>query len=200
MKQFMHEKLLNVISGRMKPFGLPKPIHRIYEKHPIINSELKHQIGHGHINVYSEATGFQGKKVKFKNGVEKQFDEIILATGFVVNYPFLDNNHLNWQAGCPHLYLNIFNVNRKNLYIMGLVSSLGLGWEGRYQQAVIIGKYIKAKRSSKALALRFERLMRKIPDLSGGYNYKVPRGGQYYVNNQAYMKYLKKGIKFLSHD
>ena len=81
---------------------------------------------------------------------------------------------------------------------MGLLSSLGLGWEGRYQQAIIIGKYIQAKRTSTELAKKFERLMDVLPDLSGGYNYKVAEGANYYVHNRTYMKYLKKGIKFLS--
>ncbi len=200
MKQFIHEKLLNLVSGKMQPFGLPKPSYRIYEKHPIVNSELKYQIGHGHIKVVGEVAGYDGNTVRFTDGSTQDFDALILATGFKVHYPFLNKEHLNWKAGCPQLYLNIFNKNRRNLFIMGLVSSLGLGWEGRYQQAVIIGKYIKAKRTSKAVAIKFERLMHKLPDLSGGYNYKVPRGGQYYVNNRTYMKLLKKGIKILSYD
>jgi hypothetical protein len=179
---------------------LPKPTYRIYEKHPIVNSELKYQIGHGHIKVYGEVEGFDGREVLFKDGSTEEFDQLILATGFRVHYPFLDKEHLNWKGGCPQLYLNIFNKNRQNLYVMGLVSSLGLGWEGRYQQAVIIGKYIKAKRTSKAVAIKFERLMHKLPDLSGGYDYKVSKGGQYYVNNRTYMKYLRRGIKILSHD
>ncbi|MFT4601014.1 MAG: thioredoxin reductase [Arenicella sp.] len=199
VKQYIHEGFLNLISGKMKQFGLPTPNYRIYEKHPIVNSEIKHQIGHGHIKVLPEVTGFNGKFVIFKDNTSKQFDDVILATGFTLNYPFLDKEHLNWKSGYPELQLNIFNSQRKNLYIIGLLSSLGLGWEGRYQQALIIGRYIRAKNRSQKVIQKFDRFIRKASDLSGGYNYKMENGQQYYVNNRTYLKYLKKGIKILSY-
>ncbi len=200
MKQFMHEKFLDFISGKPDVFGLPKPDCRIYEKHPIINSELKYQIGHGHIHVYPEVTKFEGHTVHFEDNTSDKFDDIITATGFSVNYPFLDKIHLNWESGCPQLYLNIFNKDRKNLFVMGLVSSLGLGWEGRYQQALIIGKYIKARAISHPTASNFEAQMHSSPDLHGGYDYKMGPDTQYYVHNQTYLKHLKKGIKSLSYE
>ena len=200
IKQFIHEKFINLISGNLRKFGLPKPTYKIYEKHPVINSQLKYQIGHGHIKVYQEAINYHGNTVFFSDGTSEQFDTIIMATGFNLNYPFIDNKHLNWETGCPQLYLNIFNKSRLNLFIMGMVSSVGLGWDGRYQQAIIIGKYLLAKKHSRSTARKFERRMQTHPDLSGGYNYKLPPGSQYYVNNRAYLKLLKKGIKFLSYE
>ncbi|NQY11294.1 MAG: NAD(P)-binding domain-containing protein [Flavobacteriales bacterium] len=199
LKQLVHEQFLGLISGKMQSFGLPKPKFRIYEKHPIVNSELKYQIGHGHIKVHGEAEKFEGTTVYFSDGVRKSFDTVILATGFKLSFPFISNSHLNLQEGSPQLFLNIFNKNRRNLFIMGMVSSLGLGWEGRYQQALLIGKYLQARKSARFTALKFERLMRKIPDLSGGYNYRNASSENYYVNDQAYMRLLKKGINLLSY-
>jgi cation diffusion facilitator CzcD-associated flavoprotein CzcO len=200
LKQFIHEKFLNIISGKFTNFGLPKPPYRIYEKHPVINSQLKYQIGHGHIKIHRGVVKYEGKTVFFSDGTTDEFDTIIMATGFKLKYPFINNEHLNWEAGCPKLYLNIFNKSRLNLFIMGMISSLGLGWEGRYQQALIIGKYLNAKEFAKPTASKFEKLMQNYPDLSGGYQYKVNAGSQYYVNNHTYMKLLKQGIKFLSYE
>ncbi|NRA12406.1 MAG: NAD(P)-binding domain-containing protein [Crocinitomicaceae bacterium] len=199
IKQFIHEKFIGIVSGKFKNFGLQKPPYRIYEKHPVINSQLRYQIGHGHIKIHREAVNYEGKRVFFSDGTSDEFDTLIMATGFKLEYSFIDNEHLNWEDGCPHLFLNIFNKSRLNLFVMGLVSSVGLGWDGRYQQAMIIGKYLNAKEHSKLTASKFEERMQNYPDLSGGYKYKVPAGGQYYVNNRAYLKLLKKGIKFLSH-
>ncbi|NQY67749.1 MAG: hypothetical protein HRT72_08515 [Flavobacteriales bacterium] len=200
LKQYIHSSFLNAISGQMQQFGLPKPLHNIYEKHPIINSELKYQIGHGHIKIQDQLIKYDGNSVLFSNEVRVKYDAIILATGFNLCFPFIDKKHLNMNEDCPELFLNIFNKDRKNLFVMGMISSLGLGWDGRYKQALLVGRYLRARINASKSAKSFEDLMKQIPDLSGGYNYKFKGNSRYYVNNISYMRLLEKGLKMLAYD
>lgn len=40
---------LRIVFGRYENYGLPKPDHRIFDRHPTINSELLHYVRHGRI-------------------------------------------------------------------------------------------------------------------------------------------------------
>ena len=196
LKQFLHSKMLTLIYGNPERFGMPKPDCKIYERHPIINSQLMYQIGHGHIQSYKETVGFDGDRVIFSNGVREDFDAVICATGFKLEYPFINDDDLNWSGYSPKLYLNIFNPDHPDLFVLGMVESLGLGWEGRYQQALLVGKYLQAKEERNEKAKMFEEKMSDFPDTSGGFHYEKSAGMSFYVHNKTYMGLLSRNINF----
>jgi len=198
IKQCVDAYVLKNLVGDTTRFGFPAPKHKIYQLHPIVNTRVLYQIGHGHIKVYPPISSIEGKTVYFESGISRKFDVIVYATGFQLNFPYIKRELLNWEGFAPNLYLNIFNPKHLNLLVMGLVEATGLGWQGRYEQAVLIGAYLAAKVNGRKSAERFERRIQgKFPDTSAGYHYLDTPAMAYYVNKTKYKRLLKRATKKL---
>ena len=68
--------------GRPEYYGLPKADHKLFETHPIINSQMLYYVGHGKIHVKSDVESLSGERVRFVDGTEEAIDVMIYATGF----------------------------------------------------------------------------------------------------------------------
>lgn len=195
IKQRIDTFLLKWFTGDPTHFGFPKPDHKMYESHPIVNSLVLYYAGHGDIKVQGDIDRFEGKTVFFKDGKKEDYDLILLATGYKLHYPFIDIKELNWGKVSPDLYLNIFHPNYNNLFLIGMVEAAGIGWQGRDEQAQLVAKYIKASATNPKKYEAFNQKKAKgNPDMSGGYAYVKLDRMAYYVHNDTYRKLLKKGI------
>src|SRR5699024_562968 len=118
-----------------------------YESHPVVNTAILHHIGHGDITPRSDIVDADGSTVWFAGGSSGDFDMILLATGYHLDYPFLVRSELNWPAHAlaPQLYLNVSPPRGDGLYVMGMIEAAGLGWEGRNQQARLVAGYLRHK-------------------------------------------------------
>ena len=198
MKQWVDKRLLQWFTGDPTRFGFPKADYNIYESHPVINTLILHHIGQGDIKVQTDIDRFDGKKVYFKDGSMEEYDVIMLSTGYKLHYPFIDNKYLNWQEMASELYLNIFHPEFDNVFVLGMTEATGIGWEGRYEQAKLMARYIKALSEGKKAATRFQQKKKgKNPDMSGGYNYLKLARMSYYVHKDTYRNILKKETKAL---
>lgn len=196
LKQKMDAVLLKQFTGDPARFGFPAPDHELYESHPIVNSLILHHLGHGDIRIKADIECFDGNEVRFKDGSSEDYDLLLLATGYKLHYPFLDAEHLNWKGAAPHMYLNCFHPSYNTLFLMGMVEAAGLGWEGRYEQAELVARYIAA--SGTAKAKKFNKLKAEpFPDMSGGASYIKLDRMAYYVNKATYRNTVKKHIKQL---
>lgn len=81
--------LLRVVIGKYSDYGLPKPDHKIFEKHPTISTEIFHYLKHGRIQPRPDIARFDGGTVHFTDGTSDDFDMIVAATGFYLSFPFL---------------------------------------------------------------------------------------------------------------
>lgn len=177
--------------------GFPEPDHELYESHPIVNTLVLYHLGHGDITIQRDVERFEGKTVYFKDGTAKEYDLVLLATGYKLNYPFIDKKHLNWPEGskAPQLYLNIFTPHHTNLFVLGMIEATGLGWEGRNKQAQLVANYIKMKEINPAKAEKFtKKFQTQMPDLRGGYKYMDVDRMAYYVHKDTYLNFMKKNI------
>ncbi len=198
LKQRVDGALLKLFIGDPTKYGFPKPDHKLYESHPIVNSLVLHYAGHGDIQVQKDVNELKGQEVEFVDGVKKEYDLIICATGYRLHYPFLDQKYLNWSKSKPDFYLNIFHPERNNLFIAGLLEAAGIGWQGRDEQCQLIAAFIKAQMTNPEKAEAFTRKKAKpFPDLSGGYKYVKLDRMAYYVHADTYRKYLKTELNFL---
>lgn len=189
VKQLVDSRLLRLFTGDPERFGFPRPDHRLYESHPIVNSLVLQHVGHGDIGVKADIERFDGPTVHFRDGTSNDYDVVLLATGYVLHYPFVDREHLDWAEGtaAPDLYLNIAPDDRQDLFVVGLVESSGLGWQGRYEQAELVARYLAAHRAGAPEAVAFDEVRRgPRPDLTGGYRYLQVDRMAYYVNRTAY--------------
>jgi len=193
IKQIVDRALLNVLIGKPTRFGFPKPDHKLYESHPIVNSLILHHIGHGDIRVKGDIRKLNNTFVEFKDDTKKEYDLVLLATGYKLHYPFIDEQHLNLKGNTPNLFLNIFPPANEDLYFIGLLEAIGLGWQGRYEQGTLIAKAILAKNKN---TTGYQKLkickLKNNEDLTGGINYLKLDRMAYYVNKDVYLRKMRQ--------
>ena len=188
-----------MFTGDPTRFGFPKPDHKLYESHPIVNSLILHHLGHGDATVRPDIERLDGDGVVFKDGSRHVYDLIVLATGYLLHYPFLDRELLAWTEGAaaPDLYLRIFSPAAEGLFVIGMVEATGLGWQGRYEQADLVASYLAAQRDDPARAAELTARIHDRdawPDLTGGYDYLGLDRMAYYVNKDAYRREVRARI------
>lgn len=187
LKTHLDALVVRLIAGDPTRFGFIKPDHRIYESHPILNTLVLHHAGHGDLTVRKGIARFDGSTVHFTDGSAGDYDLVVLATGYQVHYPFIAPEHLNWAGVAPDLYLNIFTPRHRTLFVLGMLEAAGIGWQGRYLQAELVARFIRAERDDPERADRlWARVNGPRPDLSGGYRYRQLERMPYYVNKDAY--------------
>ncbi|MEO7350067.1 MAG: NAD(P)-binding domain-containing protein [Terrimesophilobacter sp.] len=198
IKQAVDSRLLKLFTGDPVRFGFPQPDYRIYESHPIVNTLVLQHLGQGDLQIRPDIDRFEGHTVHFSDGTSDDYDLIMLATGYVLDYPFIDHRHLNWTGMAPTLFLNMFGADAgssgfNGIYVLGMVEASGLGWQGRYEQAELLARYLAADKHAQH---DFESQAEKPwPDLTGGYRYLALERMSFYVNKDAYRREVKKNIR-----
>lgn len=192
LKQWVDGLLVRALVGKPSQYGLPDPDYRLYESHPVMNSLVLHHIGHGDIRPRGDITAVNGQRVTFANGEQADYDLILMATGYKLDYPFIARSELNWPegAGAPRLYLNVFHPEHDDLFMLGMVEASGLGWQGRDEQAELVALYIRQLQAGSPAALALRQTIREQAGqrLDGGYQYLELERMAYYVHKDSYRK------------
>lgn len=197
IKQAVDTRVLKAFTGDPVRFGFPKPDYRIYESHPIVNTLILNHLGQGDLRIRADVERFDGETVRFRDGSSGDYDLVLLATGYTLDYPFVDRAHLHWQGASPRLFLNVFPSSFNGLYVMGMIEASGIGWQGRYEQAELLASYLAAG-PEKAAAFRDRVTGEPWPDLTGGYHYLGLDRMAYYVNKDAYRSAVRHERERLS--
>lgn len=196
LKQFVEGRLIRLLVGRPSDYGLPDPDHLLYESHVVVNSLVLHHLGHGDIRARPDLRAVDGHRVTFADGSSGEYDLILQATGYELDYPFIDRAELNWAAGsaAPTLYLNAFHPESDSLFLMGMVEAAGLGWEGRAEQARLVAAYIRgiAAGTPAARALKVRKRERAAERLDGGFKYLKLDRMAYYVHKDSYRTTVRR--------
>jgi hypothetical protein len=147
-------------------YGLPAPDYPLDGAHPVMNSLILYHIGHGDIDPRGDIASFEGKTVHFKDGTKAEVDQIIYSTGFKRDFPYLDDNLLDWKNGIPDLFLHSTPRNHDNLLFMGFINSAaGLG-DGLKTQGLFVLNYARAlKDQTPGLQAFLKAKMADKPDL-----------------------------------
>ncbi|MDG9924535.1 MULTISPECIES: NAD(P)/FAD-dependent oxidoreductase [unclassified Pseudomonas] len=204
LKQLVDGLLVRALLGKPSQYGLPDPNYRLYESHPVMNSLVLHHIGHGDIQPRGDIRAVNGKRVTFAYGGEAEYDLILQATGYKLDYPFIDRAELNWpaDADAPQLYLNVFHPQHADLFMLGMIEASGLGWQGRAEQAELVALAILQQQRNAASAKRLRDTVQERAGqrLDGGFAYlKLPRMA-YYVHKDSYRAAIKAHIAELRRD
>lgn len=183
------------VLGRPERFGLPRPDHRLFETHPIVNSQLIYYAGHGRIRVKPDVAALSGGSVRFVDGTVEPIDVIIYATGFRLSFPFMDAAHLNWHDGRPHLFLNVFHPRYDNLFVIGLIQPDSGQFGLADYQSQLVARFIAARKSDHPSARAFWRLAtRSQADLSSGIRYVASSRHLLEVEHFGYRRRLQRLI------
>ena len=188
--------LLKFLYGRPEDFGLPKPDHKLFETHPIVNSQMYYYLGHGDIVPKPDVQALCGERVRFKDGSEEEIDVIIYATGYEIAFPFLDKSYLNWQNGRPEFYLHVFHPEYDDLFMAGLIQPDSGQWGLVDYQTQLIAKFIRAQSEQPTKAAWFRNLKSgPQPDLGGGVKYLQTSRHSIEIEHFSYRRRLQKLIK-----
>lgn len=189
LKRHVDGLILKWFVGDPQKYGFPKPDYRLYESHPVVNSLVLYHAGHGDLTIRPDIDRLDGHTVHFTDGTAQDYDMILTATGYKLDYPFIEDALLNWQGDAPHLYLNAMHPERDDLFVLGMVEASGLGWQGRHEQAEMIVRYIKGLREGRpeAMALQQEKST-GFTRATGGMSYLDLARMAYYVDKATYRK------------
>lgn len=174
-----------MINGDLRHFGLPKPDHKVFQSHPIMNTQILHYLGHGDCIAKSDVERLDGKDVVFTDGSREQIDLIITATGYQHSVPFLTGNQVPNKNGRPDLYMNMFPRNTPNMAMIGFIEFASAAYANFELMAELI--VADAAGSYKELS---DMKQNHHPDLSGGHNYLSTERNANYVDVDTYLKTL----------
>ncbi len=111
--------LIRFTFGKHESYGLPRPQHQIFAKHPTINNEVPYYIKHGRIIAKPGVSCLDGWSVEFTDGSREEFDLIVCATGYHVAYPFLPPQLQRVKGAVVQCYGGCFLDDYKGLYYVG---------------------------------------------------------------------------------
>jgi len=184
--------MLKIFTGDLTRFGLPKPDHRLFESHPLLNSQLLHNLQHGNIHVKPDISYYDGDEVVFKDGSREKLDLVVYATGYKWSCKYAAQ-YFEWRGGRPQLYLSMFSRDHKNLFGIGYVETNSSAYKLFDTEAFMIALYIKDQLKNPDNAKRFDLLIQHDdPDLSGGLQFVKSQRHEVYLEAHALTSYLKR--------
>jgi hypothetical protein len=146
-------------------YGLPKPDHRVYETHPIVNSQLLYQIGHGGVRPVGEVRRFDRDGVVLANGEHIGPDLVIFATGYLPRFEFLGPDVLDADAeGRPKLALHTFARRYPTLAVAGMVQPDSGVFPIVHWQTVTIARWLRLREADPRRAAAFWQGIVATPD------------------------------------
>lgn len=196
LRRAINGALLRLVAGRPQDYGLPKPDHKLFETHPIVNSQMLYYLAHGDILPKPDVRELRERSVVFKDGSEEAIDVIIYATGFNITFPFIAKKHLNWKGTHPQLYLNVFHPEDDDLFVLGLIQPDSGQFGLVDYQAQLVARFIAAQNQNTGKAEWFRRIKAgPAPNLSNGIKYLESTRHYVEVEHFSYRRRLQKLIK-----
>jgi cation diffusion facilitator CzcD-associated flavoprotein CzcO len=95
LRRLISLRLIDRSVGLPHRHGLPRPDHRLWETHPVINDTLYRRIDEGRLTPVGDVRTFDGSDVLFTDGRRERIDVIIAATGYRIAIPFVGRQHLD---------------------------------------------------------------------------------------------------------
>lgn len=187
-----------VLVGRPEKLGLPKPDHALFETHPVVNTLLPYYVGQGDVTPKPDVARFDGKTVHFTDGSSSEVDLIVFATGYNIEFPFIDSAHLNVVDGRPRLHQHVFHPLYDTLFVAGLIQPDSGQFGLVHWQTSALAAFLRAAREKRESA-QWLRGVKKEP--TQGYEtpirYKDSTRHYVEVEHWAYRKGLERTVKRL---
>ncbi len=191
LERALLQPLLRLLTGDPRRLGLQRPDHKLFETHPVVNSQLFHHLQHGDIVARPGIRRADELTVEFTDGTSEEFDLILMATGYRHRVPvaqrfFGDEQH-------PDLYLNCVSREHSGIYGVGFIETNSGAYHLFDQQAHLLAAFIAGRRDGTAAAAAFDRLRQSdVPDMSGGLRFDASPRHRGYVDSDAYVKYVTR--------
>lgn len=156
--------LLKTTTGENEDYGLEKPEYKIFEKHPTVSTEILHYIKHGRIKPKKDIARYDGKTVHFVDGTSDEFDLIVAATGFNLDWPFLPKELQRAKGLVAQTYAGALFDDYKGIYIIGTTQPRGgLGSLATPGSEYIASVVKLQERIAVPMGFVFKKMGQKIP-------------------------------------
>jgi hypothetical protein len=199
LRRLLVTALLKLVVGSPERYGLPRPDHRLWEAHPIINTLLLYYVQHGAVRPKADIQHLDGDTVTFSDGTREPIDLLIYATGYNVAFPFMDQELLNYTDGRPALYYNVFHPTRDNVFVVGLIQPDSGQFQLVHWQSKAVALYLAGLRAGSPVVSSLRaRKARADHGLSNGIRYQESPRHYLEVDHWSYLKKLQRLVRELS--
>lgn len=120
--QFIRKWITRIVHGRMEDWGFRTPTG---PTHPTSHATLINHIAYNRVKVRPGISKVNGQTVHFTDGSSEEFDAIIGATGYEIDYKFVTAEMLPLVDGRADLFKRIVPIDFPGLYYVGLFNTLG---------------------------------------------------------------------------
>ena len=109
-----------------KRFSL-QPKHEPLSQHPTVNDEIPNRIISGDVIVKPNILKFSETGVVFEDGTHEPVDAVVMATGYIFGFPFLDESVTEVKDNKVNLYKYMFppNLAHNKLAVIGCIQPWG---------------------------------------------------------------------------
>lgn len=184
--------ILRLVNGNLSRFGLPKPDHKLFESHPLLNSQLLHYLQHGDIQVRPDISHYEGDQVVFKDGTRETLDLVLYATGYKWSCRYA-TDYFEWKGGRPQMYLSIFSRQHHNLFGIGYLETNSSAYKLFDNEAHLIACHLADQLRRPSMAQEFHQLIQHDqPDLSGGIQFVKSQRHEVYLEVHALKKHMRQ--------
>ena len=121
---------------------------------------------------------------------------MVFCTGYLVRFPFLDENLLNWKDDHPQLFLQMLTPSSETRLVTGLIQPDSGQWALAHWQGQTLARYIEARRDRPDVAARLRARVTEETDrrFTAGTQYKDSTRHYYEVAHQDYLAALERTI------
>jgi cation diffusion facilitator CzcD-associated flavoprotein CzcO len=188
-----------LLVGSPARLGLPRPDHRLFETHPVVNSLLPYYVGQGDITPVPDVARFDGKQVRLVDGRTIEVDLVVFATGYQLEFPFIESRYLAWENGKPGLYLNVFHPRYDTLFVAGMIQPDSGQFGLVHWQCLAAARFARAALEGSPAADPLRRRKRDPRDnLGAGIRYKDSARHALEVEHWSYRRRLERWARQLS--
>ncbi|MEM7002352.1 MAG: NAD(P)-binding domain-containing protein [Pseudomonadota bacterium] len=138
----MFARQFGAYARRLADAGLPEPPANPFLKRAAVADGLAEALESGAIIALPGVTEVNGKRVQFANGHSEDIDTIIFATGYHLEYPFLEQSVLSTAGDDMDLFYGLMHPDRHNLFVVGVSRPSGAFWPIAEAQAQFIGQLL----------------------------------------------------------
>lgn len=181
------------LNGDVTRLGLQAPDHKLFDSHPIMNTQLLHFLAHGDVIAKPAVARVEGQIVHFADGSSVELDLIILATGYRWQIPYVDQALLEDHQGRLSFRLGVFSRLSPHLYGLGFIETNSSAYKLFDEMADMIAHAIAARAKGGDAKDRLDQtLAAPEADLNGGLHLVSSARHQGYIEVTAFRRAMKR--------
>lgn len=193
IQRFFMDLATPFIIGKMEKFGLPKPDFKPSQCHATVSGEFLLRAGGGDIKIKPGIQSLNGDTIHFSDGSSEQVDIIIYATGYNIEFPFLDKSLLQVEDNQLPLFKRIFIPDYPNLFFIGFAQVLPALLPFPREQLKLVEAYLQGRYALPSTE-QMHTITRQDQERYTGHFYKAARHTMQ-VDSIKYAFEMKKELK-----